>query len=480
MVGQGTPGTQTVRALRSFVLPMHKKPFIDKILKRIRDDVSRSNRRDDYGDLVVPKFAISRGKVLSGAACAPDGSDSIAFQIFQALKSKGAHNDDGAYIGKSQWWQVTFKGEGGEDAGGLFRESVVDIASDLMSDRTPLFTQVQNHDLHVGTLQDAYIPNPSCTNFDVYEWVGRLCGAAILSDETLGLKFPPLVWKLLADAPVFVDDLREIDLLYVQNYVDIVKEWNDPGVKCTVPMTPEILNSLYLSFTTTLSNGKEVNLVPGGDMCDVTWENRFEYSELASQARLHESDAQIAAMRRGLTSMIPAPLIRMWSAAEFEHAVCGSPEIPVEELRKTCKYVGLNRNSPEVKYLFEALETFSNEDKSLFLRFVTGRARLPAPITVQASHLGECRRKVLESTDSCGTSLCQPFRPPAEAVCQRSLTAAPRGVAGPESFPLSHTCFNQIDIPQYKSVAIATEKILFAIRNTRSIDTDFNPRNEDF
>ena len=43
--------------------------------------------------------------------------------------------------------------------------------------------------------------------------------------------------------------------------------------------------------------------------------------------------------------------------------------VMLEEMRK---------EDQRVKYLWEVLEKFSNEDRSRFLRFVTGRRRLPA------------------------------------------------------------------------------------------------------
>lgn len=42
----------------------------------------------------------------------------------------------------------------------------------------------------------------------------------------------------------------------------------------------------------------------------------------------------------------------------------------------------LEQEDTKVKYLWEALENFSNEDRSRFVRFVTGRRRLPAQIHV--------------------------------------------------------------------------------------------------
>jgi hypothetical protein len=39
-------------------------------------------------------------------------------------------------------------------------------------------------------------------------------------------------------------------------------------------------------------------------------------------------------------------------------------------------------------------------------------------------------------------------------------------------FPVSHTCFFSMEWPRYSSVAVAKEKLLYAIENCTSMDTD--------
>ena len=63
--------------------------------------------------------------------------------------------------------------------------------------------------------------------------------------------------------------------------------------------------------------------------------------------------------------------------------MCGSPEIPVSAIRDSARYE-MDKDSPVVRYLWEALEMLTNEERSLFLRFVTGRGRLPVSIKIQS------------------------------------------------------------------------------------------------
>ena len=45
-------------------------------------------------------------------------------------------------------------------------------------------------------------------------------------------------------------------------------------------------------------------------------------------------------------------------------------------------YDDVDEKDLRVKYMWEALKNFSNEDKSRFLRFITGRRRLPASVYI--------------------------------------------------------------------------------------------------
>jgi E3 ubiquitin-protein ligase HECTD3 len=48
-------------------------------------------------------------------------------------------------------------------------------------------------------------------------------------------------------------------------------------------------------------------------------------------------------------------------------------------------YEDVEEKDTRVKYMWEALKNFSNEDRSRFLRFITGRRRLPASVYVSTA-----------------------------------------------------------------------------------------------
>jgi hypothetical protein len=65
-------------------------------------------------------------------------------------------------------------------------------------------------------------------------------------------------------------------------------------------------------------------LVPGGAKKPLSFANRSEFIELATALRLHEFDAAVAAMRRGLLSLVPEQALRWFTWREMEVLVSSS------------------------------------------------------------------------------------------------------------------------------------------------------------
>ena len=113
----------------------------------------------------------------------------------------------------------------------------------------------------------------------------------------------------------------------------------------------------------------------------------------------------------------------------------GNKSLDVSKLKSITEYNGCNENDDFVKYFWEVLEGFNQEERSLYLKFVWGRARLPATT--------ESRHKIV------------------------ALNYNPNAC-----LPISHTCFFTLDLPRYPSVEIARERIWYAIKFCGDIDAD--------
>jgi len=177
--------------------------------------------------------------------------------------------------------------------------------------------------------------------------------------------------------------------------------------------------------------------MPGGASAPLTFANRALYVEKALACRLHECDAQARAVRDGLSWIVPLPLLSLQTAEHLERLVCGAPVISIAALRKVARYRDVEPTSDLIMWFWAVLEGFGRAERSLFMRFVSGRSRLPAN--------------------------------PADISQRFQVMRVERPV---NSLPTSQTCFFQLRLPPYSSQRALAEKLSYAIHNCRSIDTD--------
>lgn len=77
--------------------------------------------------------------------------------------------------------------------------------------------------------------------------------------------------------------------------------------------------------------------MPGGKSIPLLFSNRSQYFEQAIQFRLQEFDVQIAAVREGMSGIIPVPLLSLVTADHLEQLICGIPYISVPLLKKVVR-----------------------------------------------------------------------------------------------------------------------------------------------
>ena len=90
-------------------------------------------------------------------------------------------------------------------------------------------------------------------------------------------------------------------------------------------------------------------------------------------------------------------------------------------------------------WLFKIITDMSAEEKAMFLLFVTGSSAVPASGFANMSR-------------------------PITIVGSRR---------GPDALPVSHTCFNVLEMPEYSSQDMMKERLLYAIRNSGAVDFGF-------
>ncbi|XP_067667414.1 probable E3 ubiquitin-protein ligase HERC1 [Haliotis asinina] len=332
-------------------------------------------------------------------------------------------------------WKVKLIGEGADDAGGVFDDTITEMCMELESGVVPLLIPTPNARNESGNNRDRFLLNPSLTseeNMVLFRFLGILFGVAVRTKKPLDLHLAPCVWKLIAGMPLKVEDLEEVDHLYIQSLRGI-QDIHENGVNETnfhefIPID---------CFEGQSCDQRMVAVVTGGFNIPLHFHNRKEYVERVMQHRLHEMDKQAAAIREGMSWIIPVPLISLLTAQTLEQFVCGTAEVSIDVLRKVVRYRGIDECHIIIQWFWDVLEAFTNEERIQFLRFISGRSRLPTN--------------------------------PADITQRFQIMTSDRGV---DSLPTSQTCFFQLRLPVYSSKEMLAEKLRYAINNCRSIDMD--------
>ncbi|XP_048506982.1 E3 ubiquitin-protein ligase HERC2 isoform X2 [Athalia rosae] len=373
------------------------------------------------------RIQVKRARRKGGLA-GPDGIKSV----FGQMVSKMPLLTQDVLFLPHRVWKVKFVGESVDDCGGGYSESIAEMCDELQNGSLPLLIPTPNGREDNGTNRDCFLLNPTATSdlhINMFQFLGILIGIAIRTGSPLSLNLAEPVWKQLAGISLTPADLTEVDRDYV------------PGLLCIRDMDPDekVFQTLEMPFSTPSAVGIDVPL--SNRYRKITPENRHEYVRLALNYRLHEFDTQVAAVREGMSKVVPVPLLALFSGAELETMVCGSPDIPLSLLKSVATYKGVDGSAPLIQWFWEVMEEFSNQERSLFLRFVWGRTRLPRTI---ADFRG--RDFVLQVLDK--------YSPPDHFL------------------PESHTCFFLLKMPRYSCKPVLRQKLKYAIHFCKSIDTD--------
>lgn len=225
------------------------------------------------------------------------------------------------------------------------------------------------------------------------------------------------------------EDVRSIDV-YAEKHLAILSSEEQPDEGTLAAMGG--LQFAYPDVT-----GEEIELIEGGREISVSPENASEFGRMLLKNRLSFDRLQLQALRRGLATVVPIQLIRLWSWKDLQERVCGAPEVDMDNLKRHTTYKNCTSASVHVGYMWEALESFTKQQRRSFLRFVWGRSSLP---TVEK--------------------------------WERNFTVQLLSGTDDSRLPCSHTCFFTLDLPTYSSAEICHSRILYCITHCLLIDAD--------
>jgi len=357
--------------------------------------------------------------------------ETIFGQVFHALENVDSKE---YFLEKDKrLFIVCLQGEHASDSGGPYHEVISNICNELQSDYIDLFIKTPNNKNNYDLLNDKYILNPNSNrkiHNKAYEFIGKLMACSISTGEALDLNLHPCIWKCLLGNEINFYDYETIDFYFynlINNLEDILKTKDK-----------KILENYDLNFVIKNSNDSDIKLKPNGSIIKVDLDNLKEYIDLSKEKRIKEFKNQIEFIKKGFYSVISIDILQVLNWTQLEEMVCGKNKFDIEDFKNHTKYEGFDYNDINIKWFWEWFEETDEKDRIKYLKFVSGRSRLPK------SDLGFKYRHTISKAFNVNKN----------------------------SYPKSTTCFFKLNLPEYDSKEIFVEKMKYAILYCIEIDTD--------
>ena len=374
----------------------------NKIIKI--DRFKANNFKEEYNEKKIPDTFLNK---------------TIFGQLFHSLgdlTAKKFLKDEGKKL-----FKVDLGEEEAIDQGGPYSEILSDICDELQSDYINLFVKTPNNKNNEGELRDRYIINPNCNKIiekKAFKYIGKLMALAISSGETLNFNFHPIIWKGLLENEITFEDYKTVDI----NLYNRIKELkNDKSL---------ISNYLEPKFVIQNLNGNEIELIENGRNIDVTLENIDLYIETIQYKIIEELNDKIKFIKDGLYSAIEKNILQILNWEQLEVMVCGEIIFNLEDFKKHTTYN--SEGDLVIQWFWEWLQDCDENTKFKYLKFVSGRSRLPRSQYEHEIRLLNDKNK----------------------------------------FPRASTCFFRLYLPKYDSKEVLCKKMKYVIENVTSITDD--------
>ncbi|KAI8368284.1 uncharacterized protein BYT42DRAFT_522115 [Radiomyces spectabilis] len=303
---------------------------------------------------------------------------------------------------------VRFYDEEGVDAGGVSREWFSVLARQMFNPNYALFITSAADKLTYQPNRASWV-NPDHLSF--FKFVGRVIGKAIYDGRLLDAYFTRSFYKHILNRAVDYRDVEAVDPEYYKSLVWMLD--ND---------ITDIIDLTFSLETDDFGTTKTVDLKPNGRDIPVTEANKHEYVKLVTEHKLTTAiKDQIGAFLQGFHDVVPAALIQIFNEQELELLISGLPDIDIDDWKNNTVYEGgYSPSSPQIQWFWRAVRSFDQEERAKLLQFATGTSKVPLE---GFNHLQ-------------GSGGVQKFQ-------------IHKDFGGDARLPSAHTCFNQVDLPEY-------------------------------
>ena len=430
------------------------KPFLQKIIVNNIIYLPNKIRSENFDDLLnkIPRFngelktiKVDRFKAKAFYAKYNESyqkikdfelDETIFGQVFNLMKNK---NPNEYFLDKnSRLFRVVLQNEHAVDSGGPYHDVISNICEELQSDYIDILIKTPNNRINYDLLNDKYIINPNSYRSiynEAFEFLGKLMASSISTGEFLDLNLHPVIWKNILSKEITLYDYESIDYYFYTaiNNLEYISNISDENKK-----KKELEKYGELYFIIKNSNDVDIELKPEGSKIKVTIDNLKEYIDLSKSKRIKEFNNSLDYLKKGFYSVIPYDILQVLTWQQLEEMVCGTNELNIDEFKANTVYEGYTMNDQNIKWFWDWFESTSKNERIKYLKFVSGRSRLPK----------------------------------SGNVIKYKHTISKLINVDKNRFPKSMTCFFKLNLPVYDSYDTFVEKMKYAIIYCYEIDTD--------
>lgn len=423
--------------------------FTNRVYKIVKNQVYFDDGVDHY----VPSAPMSVG--LSLGRPRPRSLTEVENALFQAKREKfKAHNSPSQgechltvrrpFVVEDAFTQimskkpeelkrslkVVFAGEPGQDYGGVKREFFQAVGVKLFD---------PNYGLFVYSAIDSYTFQPNPASAIVHEdhimwfkFVGRLLAMALMQNCYVPVYFVRHMYKSLLGRKMSLTDVEAID----PDYHRSLRWMIDNDITGVLDQTFEV------EWDDPFGQHHVTQLKENGANIEVTEANKIEYVKLAIKWRLQrDTEAQISAFKRSFFELVPKSEVNMFDIHELETMIAGITVVDIKDWANNTEYGGgYGKRHQVIKWWWKYVDSLSNADRAKLLQFCTGTSMVPIE----------------------GFAGLQGSNGPQKFQIKR--------LNEDNRLPSAHTCFNQLDLPRYKTYDQLKEKVTQAMTETSGFE----------
>ncbi|CAF1021817.1 unnamed protein product [Adineta steineri] len=320
--------------------------------------------------------------------------------------------------------RVYFQNEEGLDAGGIRKEFFLLLTKEILNPKYGMFTVYE--ETNTIWFSDFYVEEEEA----MYKLIGTLCALAVYNITIIDLPFPLALYKkLLNKGNIDLDDMKSLSpqlyksLKYLLNY-------KEDDLETSLCYTFEIEREVY-------EEKSRIELKPGGASIMVNQKNKQEFIDLYINYVFNKScEKQFQAFSNGFRRVINSKPLELFYPDELMSFVIGNTNYDWNEFQKKTEYKGeYHANHPVIQWFWQVFHKLDEPERKKFLLFLTGSDRVPVfgwsqtqPMTIQRSHTDDIH------------------------------------------LPVSHTCFNVLDLPSYSSKEVLKTKLIDAIQHNQGFN----------